>query len=114
MRAFGRALAANLGAGLRLALFVKVRRLGFRFGLAPLLGLFVVSALVDVGADWLRYGEDGAFSWYGLGNEILSGGILVAMSAVLALLFRERSLAMAVPVITLASFPLLQIVNAVT
>lgn len=112
MRAFGRALAANLGAGLRLALFLKVRRLDFRFGLAPLLALFVVSALVDVGADWLRYGEDGAFSWYGLGNEILSGGILVAMSAVLALLFRERSLAMAVPVITLASFPLLQIVNA--
>ena len=92
MRAFAGALAANLVAGLRLALFFPVRRLAFRLVLPQLLALFVVSALVDVGADWLRYGEDGTFSWYGLGNEILSGGMLVATSAVLALVFRDRSL----------------------
>ena len=112
MRAFGRALAANLGAGARLALFLPVRRLAFRIDLAQLVALFVVSALVDVAADALRYG-DGEFSWYGLGSEILSGGILMASAALLALLFRDRSLTMAVPTIVLASFPLLQLANAV-
>ena len=112
MGAFWSSLAANLRAGLRLALVLPVRRLDFRIDLPQLLALFVVSAIVDIGADWLRYGEEGVFSWYGLGNEILSGGILVATSAVLALWFRERSLAMAVPVIALASFPVLQLLNA--
>ena len=113
MRASWRALAANLAAGVRLAFYLPVRRLAFRLTVGQLLGLFVVSALVDIAADALRYGEDGEFSWYGLGNEVLSGGILVATSALLALMFRDRSLTLAVPTIALASFPVLQLANAV-
>jgi hypothetical protein len=113
MRAFWRALAANLVAGARLAFYVPVRRLDFRIGLAQLLALCVVSALVDIAADWLRYGDEGDFSWYGLGNELLSGGILVATSALLALMYRERPLVVAVPTLALASFPILQLANAV-
>ncbi|MFI4925212.1 MAG: C13 family peptidase, partial [Vicinamibacteria bacterium] len=100
-------------AGLRLALFAPVRRVDFRIELAQLLALFVVSALVDIGADWLRYGDEGVFSWFGLGNEVLSGGFLMVTAAVLALLYRDRSLALAIPVIALAAFPLLQLANSV-
>jgi len=113
MGAFARSLAANLVAGLRLALFVPVRRVDFRIGLAQLLALFVVSALVDVGADWLRYGAEGVFSWYGLGNEVIAGGLTMLTAAVLALAYRDRTLALAIPVLALAAFPLLQFANAV-
>jgi len=112
MDAFVRSLAANLVAGLRLAVFAPVRRVDFRIELAQLLALFVVSALVDVGADWMRYGDEGVFSWFGLGNEVLSGGFLMVTAAVLALLYRDRSLTLAIPVIALAAFPLLQFANA--
>ena len=113
MGAFARSLAANLVAGLKLALFAPVRRVEFRIDLAQLLALFVVSALVDVGADWLRYGDEGVFSWFGLGNEVLSGALMMLTAAVLALMYRERSLALAIPVIALAAFPVLQLANAV-
>ncbi len=112
MRALARGLAFNLAAGLRVALFLPVRRLAFRFDLQQLLALFVVSALVDVAADAMRYGDGAAFSWLGLGNEIFSGGVLMLSAAVLALAYRDRTLALAVPVIALATFPVLQIANA--
>ena len=113
MRALARGLVADLVAGARLALFLPVRRLAFRAGLPELAALFVVSALVQIGADALRYGERGVFSWYGLGNEVLSGGLLLAAATVLALVNRDRGLALAIPVIVLASFPAIQLVNAV-
>ena len=112
MRALARGLLADLVAGLRLALFLPVRRLAFRVGMAELVSLFVVSALVQIGADALRFGEDATFSWYGLGNEVFSGGLLLLTSAVLALVNRDRGLALAIPVIVIASFPILQIANA--
>jgi hypothetical protein len=91
---------------------VPVRRLAFRVDVPQLLALFVVSALVDVGADALRYGDGGVFSWFGLGNEVLAGGLLLLTAAVLALAFRDRTLTLAVPVIALAAFPVLQLANA--
>ena len=39
-----------------------------------LLLLLVVSALVDVGVDWARYGADGYFTWFGLGTRDLRRG----------------------------------------
>ena len=62
MRALARGLSADLAAGLKLALFLPVRRIAFRTGLPELLSLFVVSALVQIGADALRYGENATFS----------------------------------------------------
>jgi hypothetical protein len=111
MRAFARGLALNLAAGLRVALFLPVRRLAFRVDVPQLLALFVVSALVDIGADAMRYGEGAAFSWYGLGNEVYSGGVLLLSAAVLALVNRDRSLTLAIPVIALSTFPVLQFAN---
>jgi hypothetical protein len=112
MLAHAAALARNLSAGARLALFLPVRRLAFRVGVGPLLALFAASALVDIGADAIRYGDDAVFSWYGLGNEVFSGGLLMVTAAVLSLLYRDRALALSLPVIALSAFPILQILHA--
>lgn len=106
-------LIRNLASGLRLALFLPVARLGFRIDLAQLLLLVTVSAGIDVGVDWVRYGADGEFSWLGLGNEVFSAGLLLLVSAALALAFRQPPMALALPVLVLASFPLLQLLRVV-
>jgi peptidase C13-like protein len=105
-------LSRNLLAGLRLALFLPVSRLAFRIDLAQLLLLLVISALIDVGVDWVRVGNDGYFSWLGLGNEFFGAGVLLVASAVLAVAFRDYALALALPVLVLAGFPLLQLARA--
>src|SRR5262245_42249814 len=96
--AFGN-LLKNLAAGARLALFVPVSRLAFRIDLGQLLLLLLVSALIDVGIDWVHYGADGYFSWFGLGNEVFGAGLLLVLAAALALLFRDVTIALAVPVL---------------
>ena len=47
-------LSRNLIAGLRLALFMSVDRLRFRFDVAQVLLLFLLSAIIDVAGDYLR------------------------------------------------------------
>ena len=104
-------LLRNVVNGLRLPLFMHVSPLNFRVDLVQLLLLLVVSALVDVGTDWARYGANGYFSWLGLGTEIFGAGILLLTAAVLALAFAQREVLLALPVYVLAGFPLLQIVR---
>ena len=65
-------LTRNLVAGLRLALFLPVTRLAFRIDLAQLVLLFVFSALIDVGGDWLRAGDDREFSLLGFGTDAMA------------------------------------------
>lgn len=101
-------LGRNLHAGFRLALFMPVSRLAFRIDVAQLLLLFVVSALIDVASDWIRYGPDAYFSWYGAGNELFSGGLMMLLAALIALLLRQADLVIAIPVLALAAFPMLQ------
>jgi hypothetical protein len=104
-------LARNLAAGLRLSLFLPVTRLAFRIDLAQLLLLFVFSAAIDVAGDWLRTEPGREFSLLGAGTELYSGALLLLVSAILALSFRQRILAFAIPVIVLASIPLAQALN---
>jgi len=106
-------LVRNLAAGLRLAVFLPVSRLAFRIDLVQLLLLLAVSAVVDIGADWARFGADGYFSWFGLGNEFFGAGVLLVTAALLALAFGQSALVLAIPVVVLAAFPLLQIVRVV-
>ncbi|MEO8345546.1 MAG: C13 family peptidase [Betaproteobacteria bacterium] len=106
-------LARNLIAGLRLSLFMPVTRLDFRIDLGQLLLLFLLSAAIDVVGDWTRTGPMREFSLFGAGTELYSGGLLLLASAVLALAFRQRTLAMAIPVIVLASIPVAQALNFV-
>ena len=106
-------LVRNLVAGLRLAVFLPVSRLAFRIDLVQLLLLLVVSAAIDIGVDWTRFGADGYFSWFGLGNEFFGAGLLLVTAALLALAFRQSTLALSIPVVVLAAFPILQIVRVV-
>ena len=105
-------LFRNLAAGLRLVWFLPVSRLAFRIDVVQLLLLLVVSALLDVGIDWIRYGTDGYFTWFGLGNEIFGAGLLLLSASVLALAFGQNALILAVPVLLLAGLPLLQVLRA--
>lgn len=104
-------LLRNLVSGLKLALFMPVSPLRFRVDLVQLLLLLVVSALVDVGVDWARWGAEGYFTWFGLGTEIFGAGVLLITAAVLALAFSQREVLLALPVYVLAGFPLLQVVR---
>ena len=106
-------LRRNLAAGLRLALFMPVSRLAFRIDVAQLLLLFVVSALIDVAADWIRYGPDAYFTWYGAGNELFAGGLIMLLCASIALAFRRSDLAVAIPVLALSAFPAMQVLLTV-
>ncbi len=104
-------LLRNLGAGLRLVLMLPVARLAFRVDLAQLLLLFVLSALIDVAGDWLRAEAPRIFWIQGAGAEFYSVALLLLGAAVIALLNRQKSLAMAVPVIVFAAMPLVQVVH---
>ena len=104
-------LVRNLVAGLRLALFLPVTRLAFRIDLVQLLLLFVFSAGIDVAGDWTRSGPLREFSWLGAGTELYSGALLLLVSAMLALIFRQLALALALPVIVLAAVPVVQALN---
>ena len=102
-------LIRNLRAGLRLAFFLPVARLSFRIDVVQLLLLFALSAAMDFGSDWVRYGPDAYFSWYGAGNELFAAGVMMLLSALLALAFRQGTLILAIPVLALAAYPALQI-----
>lgn len=105
-------LGRNLVAGLRLALLLPVSRLQFRIDLAQLVLLLVVSALLDVGTDRVRLGPDAEFSWHGAGGEFVGAGMLLFGAALLALAFRQHALALAIPLLALAAYPVVQIVHA--
>ena len=109
-----RNLDRNLRAGLRLALFLPVTRLAFRIGLAELLLLLLVSALLDFGGDWLHYGPGSQIWWYGAGSEFFGTGLLLVSSALLAIAFRRSGLALAIPVIALAAYPAVQVVHTIS
>ena len=55
-------LLRNLVAGLRVAFFAPIARLAFRIDLVQLMLLFLVSAAIDLGRDWLRTDSDRVFS----------------------------------------------------
>ena len=102
---------ANLRAGARVALFAPVQRQDFRFDAAQLLLFFVVSALVDNAGDWIRAGQGATLDWAAFGAEAASFAVLVVAAAVLAWMFSDAAIIVALPVIVLASLPLVQIVN---
>jgi hypothetical protein len=105
------ALGRNLVAGARLTLFRPVDRLQFRVDSLQLLLLVLLSALMDIGADWLRYGPDAELSFAAVGSELAATALLVLTAALLAWWSRQREVLLALPVVVLAAFILLQFVN---
>jgi hypothetical protein len=70
--------------------------------------LLLLSAVVDVGIDFVRYGEGGAFSWLGVAGETYAAGAVLLVSALLASLFGQPALALALPTVVFASYPPIQ------
>ena len=112
MRSAINALGRNLAAGLRLALFMPVERVSFRISAAQLVLIVLVSAAIDIDADWIRAAHEARFSILGLHAEIFALGLLALTSAVLAILRRDGELYLALPIVVLASLPVLQVVHA--
>jgi len=106
------ALAHNLLAGLRVALFRRVSLSAFRVDVAAWLAIVVLSALLDIALDGLRAAPDAAFSWAGLDGELYATGLLMVTAALIAAATRDARAFIAVPIVILASFPLLQVIHA--
>src|SRR5436305_1443715 len=105
-------LARNLRAGARLAFLLRVGKLEFRVGLRELIVLFLFSALLDIGNDWIRYGPGAYFSLYGAGSELFAAAMLLGLAAGLALAYGQQALALSLPVYVLASLVYVQLVRA--
>lgn len=104
-------LVRNLRAGLRLALFLRVDRLAFRIDLAQVLLLLGLSAVIDFFGDWWLAEAPRTFSIEGAGTEVHSAGLFLLGAAVIALLNRQRALALALPVLAFAALPVVQITH---
>src|SRR6478752_1269802 len=102
-------LGRNLASGLRLALFMPVDRSAFRISVAQLVLVVIVSAAIDIDADWLRAAHEARFSMLGLHGELFALGLLTLSSAVIAMLRGDRDLYLALPIVILASFPAIQL-----
>ena len=104
-------LLRNLGAGLRLACFMRVERLAFRVDLVQLLLLFALSAAIDIVGDWFRAAPPREFSLLGAGSELYAAGLMLLTSTLIALFNRQRQIALSLPVIAYASFPFVQAIH---
>ena len=114
MRYFFGSLAHNLAAGVRLAALVPaVPRASFRFELAQLVTLVIASALIDIGSDWLGIGPGAKFDLDGLQGELYALGLLVFTTALLAALWRDAKLYIALPVMVFAGVLVIQLVHAI-
>ncbi len=97
-----RDLGRNLRSGALIVFGQPASKLRFRIGVAPLLVLFALSAWLDLAVDTIRRGPGSTFVLTGLVSEGFYGALLMLSAALLALLFRQPSFALALPVILLS------------
>ena len=97
-----RDLVRNLASGARLVFGRPVTLMSFRIGVAQLLALLAVSALLDIGVEALRAGPGAEFALAGLVGEGFFGALLMLFAALLSLAFRQPAYALALPVIVLS------------
>jgi hypothetical protein len=103
-----RDLGRNLWSGALLVFGQPVSKLRFRIGVPQLLVLFFLSAWLDLAVDTVRREPDSTFVLRGLIGEGFYGGLLMLFAALLAVILRQPSFALALPVIVLSSeWPLL-------
>jgi hypothetical protein len=98
-----RDLGRNLWSGALLVFGQPVSKLRFRIGMSQLLILFVLSAWLDLAVDTLRREPGSTFVLTGLVSEGFYGALLMLFAALLALIFRQPSYALALPIILLSS-----------
>ena len=98
-----RDLGRNLWSGALLVFAQPVSKLRFRIGVPQLLVLFVVSAWLDLAVDTMQREPGAAFQLTGLVSEGFYGALLMLFAALLAMIFRQPSFALALPVVLLSS-----------
>jgi len=98
-----RDLGRNLWSGALLVFGQGISKLRFRIGVSQLLVLFVLSAWLDLAVDTLRREPGSTFVLSGLISEGFYGAVLMLVAALLALIFRQPSFALALPVVLLSS-----------
>ena len=98
-----RDLGRNLWSGALLVFAQPVSKLRFRIGVPQLLVLFVVSAWLDLAVDTMQREPGAAFKLTGLVSEGFYGALLMLFAALLAMIFRQPSFALALPVVLLSS-----------
>ena len=98
-----RDLGRNLWSGALLVFAQPVSKLRFRIGVPQLLVLFVVSAWLDLAVDTIQREPGAMFMLTGLVSEGFYGALLMLFAALLAMIFRQPSFALALPVILLSS-----------
>ncbi len=106
---FGR----NLVAGLRLSFGLPVSLLSFRASVRQLLLLIAVSVLVGAVNDYVRAGPGASLSMHAIVYEGFEAAVLLLMGAILSAAYRQPHLRLALPVIVLASDPVLGIANLI-
>lgn len=104
-------LARNLLAGLRLAFLMPVRGLDFRVDVLQLLLITLISAVIDVGTDYVRAGPGASFALSGLYGEVYAFGLLLITSVIIAVATRRPAMLISVPLIVLAAFPAIQLAH---
>jgi Peptidase C13 family len=109
-----RDLGRNLWSGALLVFGQPVSKLRFRIGVPQLLILFVVSACLDLAIDTARREPGATFMLTGLVSEGFYGALLMLFAALLAMIFRQPSFALALPVILLSSEWPLQLARLVS
>jgi hypothetical protein len=98
-----RDLGRNLWSGALLVFAQPVSKLRFRIGVPQLLVLFVVSAWLDLAVDTIQREPGATFVLTGMVREGFYGALLMLFAALLAMIFRQPSFALALPVILLSS-----------
>jgi hypothetical protein len=103
----------NLKSGVRLAFALPVSLLAFRVSVRQLIMLGILSILMDVFLDRVRAGAYAVLSLQAIVYEGFSYAVLLLVGAILSAAFRQTHLKLALPVILLASTPVLEIFSLV-
>lgn len=105
-----RDFTTNLRSGLRLALGLPVSLLDFRASVLQLVLLYGFGVALDIGVDYLQTEWGAAFSPHGFVTEGFGAAVLLLTAAILAAAFRQPHLKLALPVLVVASTPVLALV----
>jgi hypothetical protein len=70
-----------------------------------------VSALVDCATDWARLPAETSLDWAAIGAELAAFALLVAIAALLAWAFSDPPTLVGLPVVVLASLPMVQLAS---
>jgi len=103
----------NIGSGLRVALGLPTSLLAFRISVRQLFLVFVFNVAIGAAIDYVRAGPESVLATYAVVYEGFMGAVLLLMGALLSAACRQPHLKLAVPVIVLASEPVLSLLSLI-